>query len=87
MLEAAQLKKKIQDLLKSADVDSADVSEDEIDRRRSGKGHKRVTVRRRYSTLYLLSHEESFTHKCLMEHFTLQNLQSCGREYELSHLT
>jgi ABC-type transport system involved in Fe-S cluster assembly fused permease/ATPase subunit len=44
MLEADRLKKKMQDVLKSADVDSADVSEDEVERRRSvsGKGHKRV---------------------------------------------
>jgi ABC-type transport system involved in Fe-S cluster assembly fused permease/ATPase subunit len=42
MLEADRLKKKMQDVLKSADVDSADVSEDEAERRRSGKGHKRV---------------------------------------------
>lgn len=42
MLEADRLKKKMQDVLKSADVDSADVSEDELDRRRSVKGHKRV---------------------------------------------
>jgi ATP-binding cassette, subfamily B, vacuolar membrane transporter HMT1/ACLQ len=42
MLEADRLKKKMQDVLKSADVDSADVSEDEVDRRRTGKGHKRV---------------------------------------------
>ncbi len=43
MLEADRLKKKMQDVLKSADVDSADVSEDEVERRRApGKGHKRV---------------------------------------------
>ena len=44
MLEADRLKKKMQDVLKSADVDSADVSEDEVERRRSssGKAHKRV---------------------------------------------